>query len=246
MTEKRMAQWERFCALMAPEQQELERRAALCRELWPEDCALALKTSDELREDTFLFQLPWDMEQTYQPVHFDNGIDWGYILNGDGEFTFQMNRHRYWISLGQAYALTGNEAYAECFVRQLLDWLDKEPWREEAGSTTWRTLDAGLRADYWVRAMALCAHSPAVTPEVAERFLDGLEAHAVRLGTNPRTGFSKKSNWGVMEYTGLYVIAWILDRPADLKRARFFLKEALHTQIMDDGMQWEASPMYHN
>ena len=246
MTEKRMAQWERFCALMAPEQQELERRAALCRELWPEDCALALKTSDELREDTFLFQLPWDMEQTYQPVHFDNGIDWGYILNGDGEFTFQMNRHRYWISLGQAYALTGNEAYAECFVRQLLDWLDKEPWREEAGSTTWRTLDAGLRADYWVRAMALCAHSPAVTPEVAERFLDGLEAHAVRLGTNPRTGFSKKSNWGVMEYTGLYVIAWILDRPADLERARFFLKEALHTQIMDDGMQWEASPMYHN
>ena len=83
----------------------------------------------------------------------------------------------------------------------------------------------------------LCAHSPAVTPEVAERFLDGLEAHAVRLGTNPRTGFSKKSNWGVMEYTGLYVIAWILDRPDDLERARFFLKEALHTQIMDDGMQ---------
>lgn len=247
MTSIREAQWNRFCDVMAPQRNDLERRAALCRALWPEACALAVKTADELRENIFLFQLPWDMEQTYQPVHFEQGmIDWGFVLNGDQEFTFQMNRHRYWICLGQAYALTGDEAYARCFVDQLTDWLEKEPWREEAAGTTWRTLDAGLRADYWVRAMALCARSPAVTPQVAERFLEGLEAHARRLGENPRTGFSTKSNWGVMEYTGLYAAAWLLDRPKDLERARFFLREALHTQIMDDGMQWEASPMYHN
>lgn len=242
----RESQWRRFCETMAPERGELERRGALCKALWPEDCALTLKTADELRENIFLFRLPWDMEQTDQPVRFENEIDWGFVLNKDPEFTFQMNRHRYWICLGQAYALTGNEAYAQCFVDQLLDWLDKEPWREAAAGTTWRTLDAGLRADYWVRAMALCAHSAAVTPQVAERFLEGLEAHANRLRENPRTGFSLKSNWGVMEYTGLYAAAWVLDRPQDLEQARFFLKEALHTQIMDDGMQWEASPMYHN
>ena len=56
-----------------------------------------------------------------------------------------MNRHRYWICLGQAYALTGDETYAECFVNQLTDWIEKEPWRKDAADTTWRTLDAGLR-----------------------------------------------------------------------------------------------------
>ena len=103
---------------------------------------------------------------------------------------------------GQAYALTGDETYAECFVNQLTDWIEKEPWRKDAADTTWRTLDAGLRADYWVRAMALCARSAAVTPQVVERFLEGLEIHANRLAENPRIGFSTKSNWGVMEYTG--------------------------------------------
>ena len=109
MTGPREVQWRRFCETMAPQRDELERRAALCRALWPQDCALTMKTAGELRENTFLFQLPWDMEQTYQPVHFENGIDWGFVLNGDQEFTFQMNRHRYWICLGQAYALTGDE-----------------------------------------------------------------------------------------------------------------------------------------
>lgn len=246
MTKERSAQWKRFCEKMAPDREELARRAELCRKLWPGDCALTLKTAGELREKTFLFQLPWDMEQTCEPVRFEGEIDWGYALGGDQEFTFQMNRHRYWICLGQAYALTGDEGYAQCFADQLMDWIAKEPWREEAAGTTWRTLDAGLRADYWLRAMALCARSPAVTPQVAEAFLEGLEAHARRLAENPRTGFSTKSNWGVMEYTGLYAISWVLDRPRDRERAVSFLREALHTQIMDDGMQWEASPMYHN
>ncbi|MFR3753079.1 MAG: heparinase II/III family protein [Enterocloster sp.] len=35
---------------------------------------------------------------------------------GDPEFIYQFNRHRYWICLGQAYALTGDGKYAECFV----------------------------------------------------------------------------------------------------------------------------------
>ena len=121
MTGPREVQWRRFCETMAPQRDEWERRAALCRALWPQDCALTMKTAGELRENTFLFQLPWDMEQTYQPVHFENGIDWGFVLNGDQEFTFQMNRHRYWICLGQAYALTGDLRRMLCEPADRLD-----------------------------------------------------------------------------------------------------------------------------
>ena len=238
--------WSNFCEKFVPSKEELKKRAELCKNLWPAEVDLSICTSNQLLEDIFLFQLPWDMEQTVEPVQFKDGIDWAFFPGEDEEFTFQMNRHRYWICLGQAYQMTGEEKYAECFVRQLLDWLDKEPLRESAYNHTWRTIEAGLRADYWCRAMALFAHSPAITEEVIERFFKGLEDHAVRISTNPRVGFSMKSNWGVLEYTGLYLLSFVLDKPEYLDMAKSFIKIGLNVQVAEDGMQWEASPMYHN
>ena len=55
-----------------------------------------------------------------------------------------------------------------------------------------------------------------------------------------------KSNWGVLEYAGLYLLGLVLDIPAYRERAKHFLKVCLHIQVLDDGMQWEVSPMYHN
>ena len=49
-----------------------------------------------------------------------------------------------------------------------------------------------------------------------------------------------------MEYAGLYVLSQVLKNDDYRKKAIYFLKMSLHTQIHDDGMQWEASPMYHN
>ncbi|MCI9502548.1 MAG: heparinase [Hungatella sp.] len=246
MDEKKRRQWSLFREKMALEEERIKRCGRLCREYWPDECRLAVETADQLLDHTFLFQLPWDMEQTQEPARFSGDIDWKYVLHEDNEFVFQMNRHRFWICLGQAYGLTGHERYAKELVYQLLDWLDKEPWVKDSENLTWRTLDAGLRADYWVRAMALCAYSPSVTEEVGARFLEGLEVHGRRLFENPKTGFSRKSNWGIMEYTGLYVLGLILENPEYVERASGFLREGLRIQVMDDGMQWEGSPMYHN
>ena len=49
---------------------------------------------------------------------------------GDPEFIYQFNRHRYWICMGQAYALTGNEDYAACFKEQLSSWILENPITE--------------------------------------------------------------------------------------------------------------------
>ena len=246
MTEHHARLWKHFCTHFVPSEEELKARGSLCKTLWPDESALSLWTADLLLEDTFWFRLPWDMEQTAEPVHFENGIDWAYFPGEDEEFTFMLNRHRYWLCLGQAYHATGDERYAQCFVRQLLDWIEKEPLRESAYVHTWRTIEAGLRVDYWCRAMALFAHSPAVTDHVIERFFGSLEDHALRLSTNPRTGFSLKSNWGILEYSGLYLLGFVLDKLQYREQARYFLKTGLHIQVLDDGMQWETSPMYHN
>ena len=101
--------------------------ADYCREFWPEECAHILRIADDAVERRFLFDLPWDMEQTAEAVEFEGAIDWQYMPKGDPEFIYQFNRHRYWICLGQAYALTGDEKYAACFVGQLTSWLEENP-----------------------------------------------------------------------------------------------------------------------
>ena len=223
--------------------------AEYVKEWWPEELAHRLRVADEVTEQIFLFDLPWDMEQTTVPVAFEQEIDWQYQPGEDPEFIYQMNRHRYWVCLGQAYAVTGKELYAECFVHQMLHWIGANPINDETRATTWRTIEAGLRAGSWIKSMGYMIHSPAVTDEVLEVFWSALILHGEYLAACDLP-FGIKSNWGVLENSGLYVIGKLLEEEpakypfAGLAKSR--LLKQLKTQIMDDGVHWEQSTMYHN
>ena len=238
--------WDDFKEHFAFKKDEYKKIADFCNKNCKDMRDIVLQTADELTENTFLFRLPWDMEATNEPVNFGEKIKWNYSFNEDEEFIFQLNRHRYWICLGQAFWIKQNDIYVKTFINQLLDWINENIDIENADSKVWRTLETGLRADYWVRAMSFFTSHPLITDEIKEKFFFALSVHANHLATNPKEGFSIKSNWGVMEYAGLYVLSHVLKNDDYKKKAIYFLKMALHTQIHDDGMQWEASPMYHN
>ena len=82
--------------------------AEYCKTYWPEDCAHIIRVADEVCRNYFLFDLEHDMERTWEPVIFDpeGDVDWEYRPGNDPEFTFQFNRHRFFICLGQAYWLS--------------------------------------------------------------------------------------------------------------------------------------------
>ncbi|MGL5434822.1 MAG: heparinase II/III family protein [Lachnospiraceae bacterium] len=240
---------ERFLRFHRRSVEETSACAEYVKEWWPEELAHRLRIADEVTEQIFLFDLPWDMEQTTVPVTFDKEIDWQYQPGNDPEFIYQMNRHRYWVCLGQAYAVTGNETYAECFVRQMLHWIAANPITDETRPTTWRTIEAGLRAGAWIKSMGYMIHSPAVTDEVFEAFWSALVLHGEYLAACD-VPFSIKSNWGVLENSGLYAIGKLLEDEqmeygfAELAKSRLW--KQIRTQVMDDGVHWEQSPMYHN
>ena len=238
--------WDDFKEHFSFKKDEYKKIADFCNRNCKEMRDIILQTADELTENTFLFRLPWDMEATNEPVNFAEKIKWNYSFNEDEEFIFQLNRHRYFICLGQAFWIKQDDIYVITFLNQMLDWINENIDIENTDSKVWRTLEAGLRADYWVRAMSFFTSHPLVTSEIKEKFFLALSVHANHLATNPKEGFSIKSNWGVMEYAGLYVLSQVLKNDEYKKKAIYFLKMALHTQIHDDGMQWEASPMYHN
>lgn len=80
------------------------------------DLAAAIHTADMAVEQKFVFQLRWDLEQTQTPVVFDGPIDWLHQPGDDPEFVYAFNRMAFWICMGQAYAVTGDEKYAKAFA----------------------------------------------------------------------------------------------------------------------------------
>lgn len=138
----------------------MKEQAGYCKSRWADQCSHSIQTAEDVLNRKFLFDLPWDMEQTTEPVIFTDQIDWQYMPGGDPEFIYQFNRHCYWICMGQAYALTGNEAYAACFKEQLLSWISENPITESTKKTTWRTIEAGIRGENWCKAIEYFESSP--------------------------------------------------------------------------------------
>ena len=220
--------------------------ASYCRENWQEDVDHVMRTAEEACENTFLFDYRWDMERTWKPVHFDGEIDWGLLPWGDPEFIWQFNRHRFLPCLAQAYTMTGDEKYAENYVRLLEDWIDRADLADKAEEGPWRTLETGIRAEVWLSSLPLILESPAVT----EAFLDKVEAslrrHQKRLFENFQP-HKYISNWGVLESCGLLLFSLVLqDSEKETAAALKRLEDTARVQVLEDGMQWEQSPMYHN
>lgn len=226
-----------------------KKAAAYCRENWQEDTAHILRVADEVCRNYFLFDLSWDMERTYEPVIFEQEIDWSIQPKGDPEFVWQFNRHRFFICLGQAYWLTGDEKYVKGFLRLINDWMDRVVLDETTQSGPWRMLETGLRGETWTKAIRYFKDSELITEEFLDRFADCLRAHARRLVT--RGGDERlQSNWCVLENSGLFEIALALPQDEQTKEwieiALDRLDRSSSVQVYADGSQWEQSPMYHN
>ncbi|MBE5960708.1 MAG: heparinase [Lachnospiraceae bacterium] len=223
--------------------------ADFCRENWPEDVSHILRIADEVIRNEFLFDLKWDMERTYEPVIFDKEIVWDYKPGNDPEFIYQFNRHRFFICLGQAYALTKDEKYAKKFFELLMHWIKNMPLCNQNKWSCWRTIEAGLRGEYWSKAFRYFKDSPHMTDEIVDAFYQSLTVHANYL-IESHSPFRLMSNWGVLENHGLFNIAMTFPQSEQTKEYAKIALDHMATearlQIMSDGVQWEQSPMYHN
>jgi Heparinase II/III-like protein. len=222
----------------------------LVRQRFPQNVAKSIEVADQVRKHYFVFRYDWDMEKTNVPYQFLGDVEWNKIPFNDPEWCFMLNRHRYWIDLGKAYFLTKNEKYAKVWVQQVTDWIKKNPVNDKSlRGFTWRRIEAGIRCENWIKTWEYMKNSPAITPEFFCLFLNSLYEHAEYLNS-AFSSFSKSSNWGILEFQGLFNASLFL---SEFKQSEVWQKDALHNlevcagiQVLDDGVQWEQSPMYHN
>ena len=215
----------------------------------PDECAKVLKTADDAARMVYSFTLRWDLEQMQTPVVFRDKIDWLYQPGDDAEFVYAFNRMRHWICYGEAYAMTGDEKYAQAFVRELRSWTESVKRSDPSCSKAWRSIEAGFRMEYWSKAIQFFRSSPALTEEVLDIFSASMAEHAEFIMT-VWDSYNRLSNWGIISNHGLFEASVILP---ETSRTLEWRKEALRRldlelrmQVYDDGVHWEQSAMYHN
>ncbi len=215
----------------------------------PKEVNEILQVADDVCQQSFLFNLRWDMERTYEAVRFEDQINWLYMPDDDPEWIYAFNRHRFFICLGQAYAMTKDEKYAKAFVHQVCDWIDRVKREDKNCQLAWRTIEAGLRLEYWLKAFCYFENSAYLTDEVCVKFFKSITDHAEYL-MEVYDSFRLMSNWGILQNHGLFMAGIFLPQTQRTKnyveRALERLTEEAKIQIYRDGTQWEQSPMYHN
>ena len=227
---------------------------------WPGDENQIVKRADHILAGYF------DL-LGYRNLSFGNPIDWhlepvagkraplvhwsrlNYLdadLFGDKKITWELNRHQYFITLGQAYWLTGNEQYAQTFVNHVNSWMDQNP--PKLGINWASSLEIAFRSIAWIWALHFFKRSSALTPETFSKLCKFLYLNARHLETFLSTYFSPNTHL-TGEALGLFYIGALM--PEFKVSARWrnkgleILLAQLPRHVQPDGVYFEQSSYYH-
>lgn len=209
-----------------------------------------INTSNLLCDNTFIFNHKWDMEVCKTPYTFSEEIIWNKIPFKDPEWTFMLNRHKFWIYLAKAYALTSEQKYFDTFISQVNSWIDTVDIFKTEYSNCSRTIEIGIRCLNWIKAIKIFKNSSCNLDSIEKKMIESL-IYQSKMLIETYDDFRALSNWGVMQNCGLISLALnyqnqypILTEYLNIALGR--LEHQCKIQILSDGIHWEQSPMYQN
>jgi hypothetical protein len=164
---------------------------------------------------------------------------------GDSKVVWELNRHQWLVHLGQTYRLTGDERYAETFVKYLRDWMQANP--PGIGINWASSLEVALRLISWCWALVLFRNSKALSSDLFLRLLEGIGAHAIHVEKYLSYYFAPNTHL-TGEALGLCYAGVVFPelRPAAQWRelgARI-LVDQIQRQVLPDGVYFEQSTCY--
>jgi Heparinase II/III-like protein/Heparinase II/III N-terminus len=165
---------------------------------------------------------------------------------GDKKVIWELNRHQFLVTLGQAYLLTGDERYAENFVSLVSSWIDANPLKR--GINWVSSLELSFRAISWLWSLNLFASSERLTAEFHLRMLKQLVVHGRHIESYLSRYFSPNTHL-TGEALGLFYLGVALPELRCAGEWRDLglniLIEQLPVQVRSDGVYFEQSTYYH-
>ncbi len=181
--------------------------------------------------------------------YFDYGTDinWNLWPVKDNEVRWQLHRVTWWLPMGMAYRVSGDEKYAKEWILQFRDWEKKNALGTsvENDSFAWRPLEVSERIQSLPGTFNLFVVSPNFTPEFLLEFLNSFYQQVNYIPKN----YSAEGNHLLFEAQRVLGAGSFLPelKSADLwrKSGIDILNREIKKQVFRDGFQWELSPVYH-
>lgn len=157
---------------------------------------------------------------------------------------WELNRHQYFVTLAQAYHLSGDRVYADELENQWLDWIRENPFR--VGINWASPLEIGLRLISWTLSFQFI--EPNLTKKARSAITFSIWQQASFLSANLSVDKIVRTNHLVGEAAGLFVASssFTFERSKQWSAmARKVLENEIGSQIFDDGAGKEQSSSYH-
>jgi uncharacterized heparinase superfamily protein len=164
---------------------------------------------------------------------------------GDPKVIWELNRHQWLVTLGQAYRVDGDERHAETFASSVREWIAANPvgW----GINWASSLEVALRLISWCWALHLFRGSRALTPGLFAEMRAGIRGHAAHVErylshyTSPNTHLTG-------EALGLFYAGTQFPELAEAERWKStgarILEEQIARHVLPDGVYFEQSSCY--
>ena len=203
------------------------------------DRADIIMWADETAAGIITHRAHYEMERCTIKVPFSDKL-WNELPPGisDPEWIYAFARHSCLLSLAEAYVLTRDEKYLHSFNRILSSFLR----HSDRNGESWRSLEAGIRAENWLRSLELLSLVTDVK-DIRDMMESSFDEHISLLLSSHR-GFHRLSNWGIIQDHGLFILGLYRDDFHLIDIALNRLCEEARLQCLSDGVHWEQSPLY--
>src|SRR6185503_13656916 len=237
---------------------DLKATATELKSRWPETAQRIVEQADRICEGKFDLlglknlnfgdPIDWHFEPVSGkriPVEHWSKLD--YLdagVAGDKKITWELNRHQYFMKLGQAYVLSGDTRYANTFENHLESWMDSNP--PKLGINWASSLEVAFRSISWL--WALYFFKDVVPVETRNRALKFLYLNARHLESYLSTYFSPNTHL-TGEALGLFYLGTLLPEFEEARRwqalGRDILIKQIPVHVKSDGVYFEQSSYYH-
>jgi len=171
-------------------------------------------------------------------------VDWSFVPDGNLSWSWDLNRHKYLLTLGTAYHYTRNAKYSDKIVELWNSWMRSNP---PGRGLNWRSpFEVAARLRNWVWAYFLLATTPDCDQEFVWRTWQGLQEHARFLARHLE--YHWPNNHLLLESLSLCEFAVVFREFGGeryLAKAEAILEAQVEEQVLWDGVHSELCPMYH-
>ncbi len=164
---------------------------------------------------------------------------------GDKKIVWELNRQQHFFDLGAAFWLTGDERYAEIFVRHLDGWMEAN---QPGNGVNWvSSLEVAFRVISWIWAFNFFKDSSTFSPATFWKAARFVYSHGRHIEKYLSTYYSPNTHL-TGEALGLYYIGTQFPFLKAAKNWREtgakILFDELDRQILPDGVYFEQSTWY--